>query len=192
MSNTQTIVTRALRRLQAIDINEQPSESEMTHAISVLSEMVNGWSSRGIPTDTQTLVGDITNGDDVVKNVDDVTTVVIGLAISGTGIPANAAVKAVLTPTSFQMNADATANGAGTSLTLQFLPMPAKYEGACVALLAVRLSEDLGLPVSAKLELDARDGWNAILAGYMPDRRVVFDRALARPAGTSPIVDELF
>lgn len=182
MAESREIVTRAFRRLQAIDINEQPSESEMTHGLAVLSEMVNGWASGGIVTETQTLECDVTSGSKIVKGLDSTANLLVGHRISGTGIPANATIAAVLTATAFEMNVEATADGADVSLTFEFLPMPVKYEGACIALLAVRMSEDVGLPVSAKLAADADAGWHAILSGYIPDRKTTFDRALAEPA----------
>lgn len=183
MSDASVLVTRAFRRLQAIDINEQPSATEMAHALDVMGEVMNGWDAQGISTGTFSVTGDTVSGSDTIKGVSDVSKVMIGLNVSGTGIPADTRVKAVLSNTRFQLDDDATVGGGGVALTFDFLPMPEKYEGALVALLAVRLSEDLGLPVSAKLATDAADGWTTMLAGYIPDRKIRYDRALAVPAG---------
>jgi len=184
MSDSADIVTRALRRLQAIDINEQPSASEMSHALNVMGEMVNGWTAKGINTTTQTLVGDVVSGDDRVRNITtDTSSILRNLTVTGTGIPTNAIVKEVITDTVFQLSAVATANAGAATLTFAFLPIAAAYEGALVALLAVRLSEDLGLPVSAKLQMDSVEGWSDLLSGYFPDRKVKFDRSIAAPAG---------
>lgn len=182
MATAQQLVTRAFRRLGAIDIAEEPSDTEMTHGLAVFSEVLNGWASLGIPTEDQTIVADVTDDDDVIDGLQDpynTDRLGIGLNVAGTGIPASATVKDVLSRTAFKLSADPTATGSDITLTIAFLPMPVRYEGAAVALLAVRLSEDLGLPVSAKLQKDAEDGWHAILSGYLPDRLTEFDPALS-------------
>lgn len=184
MSDAAVLVTRSYRRLQAIDINEQPSESEMTHGLAVMSEMVNGWSANGVTAETFTLVGDVVSGSALVRNLtSSARSLLIGLNVEGTGIPDGASVVEVVADRQFRLSAPATADAGAGTLTFEFLPMPVKYEGALVALLAVRLSEDVGKPVSAKLAMDAVDGWASILAGYIPDRKAAFDRALAAPAG---------
>jgi hypothetical protein len=120
----------------------------------------------------------------------------IGFAVSGTGIPADATIKAVLTDRSFQLNTEATASAGATALTFDFLPVPVKYEGAVVALLAMRIKGDMGISlppdVYADLKRDADDGWNGILAGYLPDRKARFDRNIAVPAGTWDIDSDVF
>ena len=194
MATAQQLVTRALRRLQAIDINEEPSATEMTHGLAVFSEVLNGWGAKGIPTEDQSLVGDLTSGKDIVKRMDDTGTLVKNLNVSGTGVPANATVKEVITNTSFQLSGNATANGAAATLTFVFLPIAVKYEGAAVALLAIRMKGDWGITLppelALELERDATDGWASLLAGYTPDRKVQVDRALAPPAGTwDPLTD---
>lgn len=187
MSSSAEIVTRACRRLQSIDINEQPSPTLMSHGLAVMSEMVNGWTAKGVNTSTHTITADVVDDSDRVRNVlPDVGEVFIGLNVSGTGIPANATVKEVLTDRSFRLDLDATASAGATTLTFAFLPVPAKYEGAMVALLAMRLKGDLGISLSgdvyADLKQDALDGWADILAGYLPDRKAKFDREIAIPA----------
>ncbi len=192
MAEASEIVTRAFRRLQAIDINEQPSAAEMTHGLAVMSEMVNGWGRQGIVTATQTITGNVTDDNDVVSGIlPDTGNLLRGHNISGTGIAANTTIKDVLSDKSIRLSTDGTISGSAVSLTIAFLPVPASHEGAMVALLAVRLSEDLGLPVSARLDSDAREGWSDLLAAYMPDRKAKFDRALALPAGTWDIEQDL-
>lgn len=189
MSSAQALVTRAYRRLGAIDINEQPSAAEMTHGLDVMSEMVNGWQSEGISTQTFTRAGDLVDGEKTVKGLDTTEDsdpsfpIQRGLNVSGTGVSANTVVADVLNATSFVMDSEAIADGADTELTFAFLPMPAALEGALVALLAVRLSEDTGKPVTAKLQMDADRGWNNILASYLPDRRPAMDPALGPMGG---------
>lgn len=181
MATAEQLVTRAYRRLQAIDINEEPSDTEMSHALDVMSEMVNGWNG-SVTTQTFTVTGDLTSGDDVVRNVSDVGDIMIGLNVSGTGIAALTTVKEVQSGNTIRLSLAATSNLGSATLTITFLPIPAQFEGALVALLAVRLSEDIGLPVSPKLLMDSNGGWADILAGYIPDRKTVYDRGLARPA----------
>lgn len=193
MSNSAQIVTRAFRRLQAIDITEQPSAAEMTHGLDVMSEMVNGWGGKGINTATFTIEGTTVADSDRIRDVSpDTLDIMIGHNVAGTGIPANATVTEIITDKSFKMSDDATLSGSEITVTFTFLPGPAKYEGAMVALLAVRLSEDLGLPVSAKLQMDSEEGWRDILAGYLPDRKARFDRNIAVPAGTWDIDSDVF
>jgi len=49
-------------------------------------------------------------------------------------------------------------------------PMEAKHEQGVKALLGKRVSEDAGKPVTRQLDIDAKRGWNAILADYhLPD-----------------------
>jgi hypothetical protein len=189
MTDSADIVTRAFRRLQAIDIMEQPSAAEMSHGLNLMGEMVNGWTARGVNTTTHTVTGTVVDASARIREVQpDTGEILIGLNVSGTGIPANTTVKEVVTDHSFQLSADATANGSDITLTFAFLPVPAKYEGAMVALLAMRLKGDMGISLPADvymdLKQDAVDGWADILCGYFPDRKVKFDRNIAIPAGT--------
>ncbi len=184
-ATAQELVTRALRRLQAIDIMEEPSASEMTHGLAVFSELINGWTAHGITTETFTLTADTTDDDDTVKQVEEgVDKICIGLNVSGTGIPASTTVRDVITGTMFRISADATADGSDITLTFAFLPMPVRYEGAAVAMLARRLAPDLGLTLAADLERDAEAGWAAMLAGYIPDRTAQYDLGLTPAAAT--------
>jgi hypothetical protein len=189
MSTAAQLVTRAYRRLQAIDINEEPSDSEMVHGLAVMSEMVNAWTVKGIPTDQQLITGDLAAGDDLVRNVSDMSGILIGLNVDHAAIPSGAYVKEVLTDTTFRMSQNASSGAGSAQLTITFLPMQVKYEAAAVALLAVRLSEDLGIAVTPKLLMDANDGWADILAGHIPDRRTVFDRAIAGLASVDLVLN---
>lgn len=179
MSTAQQLVTRAMRRLQAIDINSEPSSAEMSHGLDLLSELINAWRSQGIPSQGQTVTGDLTSGSDIVKNVDPSTySLSKFLNVTGTGVPASTKVKDILSSTSFQLTADATEDGSAVTLTFAVLPVDVSLEGAIIALLAVRMSEDLGIPVSAKLQMDADRGWADILALMMQNIPSQFDGAL--------------
>jgi hypothetical protein len=196
MSTAQQLVTRAMRRLQAIDINSEPSPAEMSHGLDLLSELINGWRSQGIPSQGQTVTGDLTSGSDIVCNIDPGTASIYKLLnVSGTGVPASTKVEDVLSATAIRLSADATADGAAVTLTFAILPVDVSIEGAVIALLAVRMSEDLGVPVSAKLQLDADRGWSDMLALMMPNIPAVFDPALTnmpsqRLAGTGLSLDD--
>lgn len=179
MSTAQQLVTRAMRRLQAIDILSEPSAAEMTHGLAVLSEIINGWSADGIPTYGFTLTGNLTSGSkwvtDVCPNTDRLVKL---LNVSGTGVAASSVISSVDGKYCFKLSSAATADGSGVTLTFAFLPVDVRVEGAIIALLAVRLSEDLGLPVSAKLQMDADRGWAGILASMLPDRPQQLDAAI--------------
>jgi hypothetical protein len=197
MSDSAQIVTRAFRRLQAIDINEQPSAAEMTHGLAVMTEMINGWQAKGIVTQDFTLVGDVVSGSDIVRNLTtDATKVMVNHNVSGTGIAAGTRVLQVLANRSIQLDTAATADAGAATLTFSFLTAPAQFEEGLVALLAMRLKGDMGISlpsdIYADLKTDAEDGWNGILAGYLPDRKARFDRSIAVPAGTWDIDSDVF
>ncbi len=190
MTAATELVRRSFLRLQAIDINEQPSAAEAAHGLALLNEVIEGFGANGIEAGTQTLVCSFTNDNDIVTvdlgtaGVSPSTAgLMIGLNVTGDGMATGARVKDVRSSRAFQVNLPPTADGGAVSLVFGLLPVPTKYEGAIVALLAVRLSEDMGLPVSPKLQMDAAAGWASMLAGYLPDRKASFDRAMAAPAG---------
>ena len=59
------------------------------------------------------------------------------------------------------------------------LPLDGRFEHAIIALLAMRLAEDYGVPIGPVLASDAKNGWTAIQAAHfvVPESR--FDRAIA-------------
>ena len=190
MATAQDIVTRAFRRLQAIDLNEQPSAAEMTNGLAALSEMVNGWAADGIPTTTQTLTGTTTDDSDIVTNLDTTKNLARGFNISGTGIASGARIEEIPSLTSIRMTEDATASGS-VSLTFSITPIDDRHQRAVVAMLAVYMAGDSGYPdAPPRVVRDAEDGWSAILAHYLQTPQTVYDAALAAPAGES--IDSLF
>lgn len=197
MSDANVLVTRAYRRLQAIDINEQPSEAEMSHGLAVMSEMVNGWQSKGLTTQTFTLVGDLVEDSPRVRSLTtDAAKVMVNLNVSGTGVPDGARVKQVLTDRSLELDQDADSSQGAVTLTFAFLPMPVEHEQGLVAMLALRLKGDMGISLPADqyadLKDDAAEGWAGILASYTPDRKSRFDRNIAVPAGSWDIDSDIF
>ena len=53
-------------------------------------------------------------------------------------------------------------------------PLSIEHEAGVKAMLAVRLSDDYGKPISAQLHADSMSGWNMIQADYlMPDLAAV-------------------
>jgi len=58
------------------------------------------------------------------------------------------------------------------------LPIAAKYERGVVALLAQRLAPDFGLQLPPQAEIEARDGWLALQAGYITAPTADFDDSL--------------
>lgn len=199
MATAQDLVTRAMRRLQAIDINEQPSAAEMSHGLDVLSELINAWSMDIPAIAVRTISADLTINDATVTLVDDTTTGLIedaklladGLNLSGTGVPVGAYIKEITNRTQFEMSAVASATGSSVAVTFTPIPFPVRHERGVVALLAVRLAGDLGYPdAPPRVVADADDGWYALLADYITTPNAVYDAALAAPAGES--IDELF
>lgn len=181
MATAQEIVTRAFRRLQAIDLNEQPSAPEMTNGLAALSEMVNAWAADGIPTETQSLTGTVTEDSPNITDLDTTVNLAPGHNISGTGIPSGARIKSILSATSVEMTVDATASGSAVALTFALMPIDDRHQKAVVALLAVYMAGDSGYPdAPPRVVEDARDGWNAILAHYIPTPSATYDAALVQ------------
>lgn len=178
MATAQEIVTRAYRRLQAIDLNEQPTAAEMTNGLAALSEMVNSWAADGIKTDSQTLTGNITSGEPYISNLDTTANLGPGMNISGTGIAAGARIKSVCSSSKVEMTLDATASGS-PSLTFALMPIDDRLQKAVVAMLAVYIAGDLGLPdASPRVVSDAIEGKDALLAYYLQTPKVTHDAAL--------------
>lgn len=194
MATAQDLVTRAIRRLQAIDMNEQPSAAEMSHGLDVLSELINAWSMDIPAIAVRTMSADLTISDATVTLVDDTTTGLVedaqlladGLNVSGTGVPTGAYIKEITNKTQFELSAVATATGSSVVLTFSPIPFPVRHESGVVALLAVRLAGDFGLPdAPARVVEDAKNGWNALLADYITIPDAVYDAAVVqRPTET--------
>lgn len=191
MATAQEIVTRAYRRLQAIDLNEQPTEAEMTNGLAALSEMVNSWASNGIPTETQTLTGTFTSGQAKVTDLATTANLAPGFNISGVGIASGARIKSICSATSIEMTENATADGAAVSLTFSLTPIDDRLQKAVVAMLAVYMAGDSGMPdAPPRVVMDAEDGWYAVLAYYLQTGKPEYDRAyidttVRGPYGTS-------
>lgn len=181
MATAQDIVTRAFRRLQAIDLNEQPSAAEMTNGLAALSEMVNAWAADGIPTETQALTGTLVDDSPNITDLDTTVNLAPGHNISGTGVPSGARIKSILSATSVAMTVDATASGSAVALTFALMPIDDRHQKAVVALLAVYMAGDSGYPdAPPRVVRDAEDGWNAILAHYIQTPTATYDAALVQ------------
>lgn len=191
MATAQEIVTRAFRRLQAIDLNEQPTAAEMTNGLAALSEMVNAWAADGIPTETQTLTGTTTDESDVISGLDTTKNLARGFNVSGTGIPATTRIEEILSDTCIRLTQDATASGS-VSLTFALMPIDDRHQKAVVALLAEYMAGDSGLPdAPPKVIRDAQDGWAAILAHYIQTPKVTHDNALVYTDGRGRSYNDL-
>ena len=191
MATAQEIVTRAYRRLQAIDLNEQPTEAEMTNGLAALSEMVNAWAVHGIQTETQTLAATVTDDSAILSNLDTTANISPGLNIAGTGIASGARIKRILSPTTLEMTADATADGTAVSCSFSLMPIDDRHQRAVVAMLAVYMAGDSGLlDAPPRVVQDAIEGEQAILAHYIQTPIAEYDRALAPLRSNS--ADELF
>jgi hypothetical protein len=181
------IVTRALRRLQAIDINETPSASEQSNALTALQEMLNAFDPMGVSSDSFTRTCVITDDSAIIEITAEAdekrptAPIVIGHNVSGTGIPSSSYVVEVQGPTLFRINADATADGAAVTVTFALLPFAEKFRGAITAMLAMRLAPDMGLPdAPAQVIREATEGWDALLAAYFPNRYSEFEKAISQ------------
>src|SRR5262245_60559260 len=103
MSTARQIVTRAYRRLTAIDMNEQPSDSEMTNGLDALAEMLNSWQQNGILAETLTLTGTTTEDGDTITGLSTTRDLSKAVNVSGTGIPSGTRVLEILSDTSIRM-----------------------------------------------------------------------------------------
>lgn len=181
MATTSDLVTRAYRRLGAINITEEPSAAFMTHGTTCLSELMNAWSIPLPELATRTLTATVTSGDTTLV-FESTEHLADGLNVSGTGIPSGAYITEVTNDTDVEISANATASGEDVAIAITPIPFPAKHEGGIVALLAKRLAMDLRMPISPDLEEAASMGWTLLLADYMPDKKTEFDAALSRGA----------
>ena len=63
------------------------------------------------------------------------------------------------------------------------IPVGEKHVAGLKAMLARRYAEDAGKPVTAQLDMDAKDGWHAINADYrLPDAMRMDDALLRMPS----------
>lgn len=65
-----------------------------------------------------TPTGDVTSGSNVIVNVSAITDITVGMNITGSGIPANSVVAAILSSSSIEINQNATGTHSATTLTL--------------------------------------------------------------------------
>lgn len=178
MATAQEIVTRAYRRLQAIDVNEQPTAAEMTNGLAALSELVNAWAADGIKTDSQTLTGTVVSGEPYITDLDTTANLGPGMNISGTGIASGARIKSVCGRSKVEMTADATISGT-PSLSFALMPIDDRLQRAVVAMLAMYMAGDMGLAdASPRVVADAIEGKDALLAYYIQTPTVCHDAAL--------------
>ncbi len=184
MATAQQIVTRALRRLQAIDINEQPKASEMSHGLDLLTELINAWSMDMPALAVQSMSATLVDGDATVT-VEDTSSLEEGINLSGTGIVDGAYVLSITNATTFEMSEDATASGEGVTISTTPIPFPVKHEKGVIALLAVRFAEDLGMPVLPMVMADSIEGMNALLADYITTPKPTYDAALVNTSSRS-------
>ncbi|MBX9587907.1 MAG: hypothetical protein K2X43_01290 [Hyphomonadaceae bacterium] len=178
MSTTDAIVTAAYKAINAIDIAEaSPSPAETTEGIRRLNAMVSSWAGQGLAVIEQTIKATVTSGSPTLADIANTSTLAPGLNVSGTGIPANTRILSVDSATQVTLNQNATASGSAVSLAVTPIPFEAKFEQGVIALLAMRLAmsaEDIPPWVAQ----DARDGWNALQANFMPVPKATFDPAL--------------
>ncbi len=81
-------------------------------------EFIRGWDSgRGVDTSSIALACDTTNASNSVTVQDGTTGLFVGMAVTGTGIPANTTISAISSRTVITLSANATATGTGVSLT---------------------------------------------------------------------------
>ena len=180
MSTSQDIVTRAYRRLGALDINSTPSAAMTSHGLAALNAMIDSWRSQGLAINV-TRTGSTTSGGAIITTITSPATTVglyVGMAVSGTGIASGIEILTVDTTTQITLTLAATATGT-VALTFNALPLPSEFEDAITALLAVRLSPDVGVEPSAILMRDANSGWEALSAAYVNVPEASFDDMLA-------------
>ncbi len=177
------VVTRAYRRMEAIDMAEAPSDTEMSNGVTALQEMFDSWGHELPELTEQVFLGSTTSGDPTVTFTDAVM-LADDLNVSGTGIAASTTIASVTNTKEIELSANATASGT-VDLTFSPVPFPVRHRAGITALLAVYMAGDTGLPdAPARVADDADKGWTRLLADYMPDNKTVFDRVLIQPIVT--------
>ncbi|MDD5698496.1 MAG: hypothetical protein PHH77_07750 [Victivallaceae bacterium] len=102
-----------------------------------------------------TPTGDTTNGSAVVTNMSSTDGLFAGMAVSGTGIPADSTIVSVDSATQITLNANATADGSGVTLSCQSLN-PQLYE-ATISLATLGLA--VGDIVQMVVFVDSSSTW---------------------------------
>lgn len=79
-------------------------------------EFIRGW-DHGRGVDVQVLAGNTISGSATISGMTGTSTLVVGMPVSGTGIPANATIATIVNSTSITISANATATGVAVALT---------------------------------------------------------------------------
>lgn len=190
MATTQDVITAALRRIRVVDMLDDPPAEYSAHALKVLNALIAAWAGAGMATDDQLLAANYANGSKVVtglgrtSNVNNTDALVVGMYVTGTGIPTNTRIESIDDDDQVTLTEAATANGAGETLTFTILPLDDSLEQAIVAVLAVRLAEEYGMAIGPILTRDARFGEDVIAGQYFRIKPTQFDQAIVQTPGT--------
>lgn len=197
MATTRNIIIRALKRAAVIDAGEGGSASadDITDGLATLNEMMFAWRGQGVDIAHQTLA----LSDEFVWFVPPAamkSAVLFDLSYRGTwNASTNSPALATGTGTSGYLYKVST----GGSTTLDDVTSwsandyaifdgrdwlkgqsSAMFDGAVVALLAMRIAEEYGSAPGPVLVADAKNGWAMIQAQFVRPDTVIFDTALVR------------
>jgi hypothetical protein len=187
MATAQQTVTRAYRDLGALDINSEPSAAMMTHGLDMLSRMISGWAAHGVDVGAAdvTVTGDTTLYSNALTEMSSTASLLVGMAISGTGIFADTLIQEIRSDQSvIIMSRPATADGTTISLSFSSVPLLERFEDGVISMLAVRLSPSVGVPASQELREQASEGWAALQAAYIQAPQANFDEGLKALSST--------
>jgi len=128
---TATAITISIRDFKGVDdsldTTDRPSTLTTAHKYNLYNQ---GWTDRTITlwnTDTISVNGDTTNTS-VTITATDVTSIVPGMTVTGTGIPASTTVETINSPTSYDLSQAATATNSATSLTYKWNNYPSNSD----------------------------------------------------------------
>lgn len=195
MPTAREIVERAMKRAGVIDAGENASANDLADGLTALNEMLYGWKGDGVDIAHQGFVSSDTFVW-FVPPADMKSAVLFSLAYQGTwNASTNSPTLATGTGTEGYLYKVGTAGSTTlddvTSWSANDFAVfdgrdwlkgqsSTPYDGAVVALLAMRLCEDYGATPGPILTRDADMGWRRIQAQFVRPDVAIFDTALVR------------
>ncbi len=198
MATARNIVERALKRAALSNATENASGADLSDGLTALNEMMYGWKAVGVDIAHQELAASDTFSffvpPDAMKSA-----VLQSLSYQGTW---NASTNSPALTTGngtegylYKVSAagstkldDVTSWAAGDFAIFDGADWlksqsSAPFEGAVVALLAVRICEDYGAQPGPILMRDANNGWLNIMSKFVRPDTAIYDRVLRKMPG---------
>jgi len=205
MATVQALVTRALRRIGVVDALQSPSSEDSAAGLAALNEMIDGWAGEAVDVKhRQVFTSGFVLSDTFWMFIPPSGcswSTVYTMTYGGTwNASTNSPTLADGTGTLGTFYRVATAGGTDLddvtgawvvddSLILGRLDNtsddvwlkgrhPVGYEGAVVAMLALRLTDEYGITPQPMLVADASSGWGRIAAAYVIPAPATYDAAV--------------